>query len=294
MSENLKQSTGIRILLFLVILLVCGLIGVAASAVFIFSGDMGMRIGQGISSIFMFVVPPIVYYFVTRKEHQMRDLGFRGINKPWPLFLLVAVALVFVSMPVTTQLGLWNENMKLGPAFEKIEEIIKSLEETAAAATEKLLNTDTIGGLLVNLIVIALIPAVGEELTFRGVVQQGLTRRMNPHVAILIASAIFSFIHFQFYGFLPRLFLGMVLGYMFYVSGSLWISMLMHFLNNGFAVVVYYLNNKGIIDVDVEHVGQTQSVWLLVASAVVTVGLIVWCWRKRKRFPSGMEASADA
>ena len=285
MSENLKQSTGIRILLFLVILLVCGLIGVAASAVFIFSGDMGMRIGQGISSIFMFLVPTIVYYFVTRKEHQMRDLGFRSINKPWPLFLLVAVALVFVSTPVTTQLGLWNENMKLGPAFEKIEEIIKSLEETAAAATEKLLNTDSIGGLLVNLIVIALIPAVGEELTFRGVLQQGLTRRMNPHVAILLSSAIFSFIHFQFYGFLPRLFLGMVLGYMFYTSGALWTSMLMHFLNNGFAVVVYYLNNKGVIDVDVEHVGQTQSVWLLVASAVVTVGLIVWCWRKRKRFP---------
>ena len=282
MSENLKQSTGIRILLFLVILLVCGLIGVAASAVFIFSGDMGMRIGQGISSIFMFVVPPIVYYIVTRKEHQMRDLGFRSINKPWPLFLLVAIALVFVSMPVTTQLGLWNENMKLGPAFEKIEEIIKSLEETAAATTEKLLNVDTIGGLLVNLIVIALIPAVGEELTFRGVVQQGLTRRMNPHVAILLSSAIFSFIHFQFYGFLPRLFLGMVLGYMFYTSGALWTSMLMHFLNNGFAVVVYYLNNKGVIDVDVEHVGQTQSVWLLVGSAVVTVGLIVWCWKKRK------------
>ena len=137
------------------------------------------------------------------------------------------------------------------------------------------------------MIVIALIPAVGEELTFRGVLQQGLTRRMNPHVAILLSSAIFSFIHFQFYGFLPRLFLGMLLGYMFYTSGALWTSMLMHFLNNGFAVVVYYLNNKGIIDVDVDHLGQTQSVWLLVASAVVTVGLIVWCWRKRKRFPQG-------
>ena len=283
MSENLKQSTGIRILLFLVILLVSGLIGVAASALFIFGGDTGMRIGQGISSIMMFVVPPIVYYFVTRKEHQMRDLGFRGINKPWPLFLLIAVALVFVSMPVTNQLTVWNENMHLGGAFEKIEDILKTLEETAAAATEKLLNVDTIGGLLVNLVVIALIPAVGEELTFRGVLQQGLTRRMNPHVAIILSSAIFSFIHFQFYGFLPRMFLGMVLGYMFYTSGALWTSMLMHFLNNGSAVVVYYLNNKGVINVDVDHFGQTQSVWLLVGSALVTVGLIVWGWTMKKK-----------
>jgi membrane protease YdiL (CAAX protease family) len=283
MSENLKQSTGIRILLFLVILLVSGLIGVAASALFIFGGDTGMKIGQGISSIFMFVVPPIVYYFITRKEHQMRDLGFRSINRPWPLFILAAIALVFVSMPVTDQLGTWNESMKLGPAFEKIEELIKMFEDSAETLTEQMLNVDTVGGLLFNLVVIALIPAVGEELTFRGVIQQGLTRRMNPHIAIFLSSAIFSFIHFQFYGFLPRLFLGMLLGYMFYTSGALWTSMLMHFLNNGSAVVVYYLNNKGIINVDVEHLGQTQSVWLLVGSAVATAALIVWCWWKGRQ-----------
>ncbi len=283
MSENLKQSAGIRILLFLVILLVSSLIGVAASAVFLLGGDTGMKIGQGISSIFMFVVPPIVYYFITRKEHQMRDLGFRSINRPWPLFILAAIAMVFVSMPVTDLLGRWNESMKLGPAFEKIEEMIKMLEDSAEKLTEQMLTVDTVGGLFFNLIVIALIPAVGEELTFRGVLQQGLTRRMNPHIAIFLSSAIFSFIHFQFYGFLPRLFLGMLLGYMFYTSGALWTSMLMHFLNNGSAVVVYYLNNKGIIDVDVEHLGQTQSVWLLVGSAVATVALIVWCWWKGRQ-----------
>lgn len=283
MAENLKQSTGIRILIFLVILLVSGLIGVAVSAVFVFAGTTGMKIGQGLSSIMMFVVPPIVYYFVTRKEHPMHDLGFRGINKPWPLFLLAAIALVFVSLPVTNQLGTWNENMKLGGALQTLEDMLKALEETAATATEQMLKVDTIGGLLFNLVVIALIPAVGEELTFRGVLQQGLTRRMNPHVAIILSSAIFSFIHFQFYGFLPRMFLGMVLGYVFYASGSLWPSMLMHFLNNGSVVVAYYLNNKGLTDIDVDHFGQTQSVWLLVGSAVVTVALIVWCcWKKDK------------
>ena len=281
MSENLKQSTGIRILIFLVILLVSGLIGVAASAVFMLMGDTGLKIGQGISSIMMFVVPPIVYYFVTRKEHQMRDLGFRSINKPWLLFLLAGIAVMFVSMPVTNQLTVWNENMKLGGALQTLEDMLKALEETAAAATEQMLKVDTIGGLLFNLVVIALIPAIGEELTFRGVLQQGLTRRMNPHVAILLSAAIFSFIHFQFYGFLPRMFLGMLLGYLFYTSGSLWTCMLMHFLNNGSAVVVYYLNHKGIINVDVDHFGEAQNIWVLIASAVVTVALIVWCcWKK--------------
>ena len=145
-----------------------------------------------------------------------------------------------------------------------------------------MLNVDTIGGLLLNMIVIALIPAIGEEMTFRGVLQQWLTRKMNPHLAILLSAAIFSFIHFQFYGFLPRMFLGVLLGYMFYITGSLWTSILMHFLNNGTAVVLYYLNSKSVIDIDVEHFGAMKG-WVVALSAVVTTALIMWSWRKAKQ-----------
>ena len=281
--ENLKQSKWVRIFIFLVILLVCGLIGVALSAIFMFAGDNGMRIAQGLSSIMMFVVPPIVYYFITRREHQMTELGFRKVSSPWYLYILIGVAVMFVSLPFTNQLTSWNESMNLGAAFEKFEDILKTLEQTAADTTEKLLNVDSIGGLLLNLLVIALIPAIGEELTFRGVLQQSLTRGMkNPHVAIILSAAIFSFIHFQFYGFLPRMFLGILLGYMFYITDSLWTSIVMHFVNNGSAVLVCYLNNKGILDVDVEHFGSVQSGWIVMASAVMTIALIVWCWRKKK------------
>ena len=279
MTDNLKQSSGmVRILLFLVILLISGLIGVAASAIFIFAGDTGMKIGQGISSIFMFVVPPIVYYFITRKEHQMHDLGLRKLTPPWWL-ILIGVAVMIVSIPVTTTLTTWNESMNLGDAFAKLEEYMKALEETAQAATEKMLNVNTFGGMLFNLVIIALIPAIGEELTFRGVLQQSLTRKMNPHIAIIISAAIFSFIHFQFYGFLPRMFLGMLLGYMFYITNSLWTSMLMHFVNNGATVVLYYLNNIGMVE-DAESFGETQNVLIIAVSAMITIGLIVWSWKK--------------
>ena len=244
-----------------------------------FAGDTGMKIAQGLSSIFMFVVPPIVYYRVTRTRHPMESLGFCSVAKPWYLFILIGVVLMFISLPVTNQLTRWNEGMSFGGAFEKLEEYLKMLEETAAAATEKMLNANTIGGLLLNLLVIALIPAVGEELTFRGVLQQSLTRRMkSPHVAIILSAAIFSFIHFQFYGFLPRMFLGILLGYMFYITGSIWTSIAMHFVNNGTAVVVYYLNHRGIIEVDAEHFGEATGTWLVVISAVVTVALIAWSW----------------
>ena len=280
MSENLKQSTGIRILLFLVILLISGLIGIAASAVFIFAGDTGMKIGQGISSIFMFVVPPFLYYLFTRKEHQIHDLGLRKLSPPWWL-ILIGVVLLFVSIPLSTSLTTWNESMNFGGVFAKLEDYLKTLEDTAKSLTDKMLDVDTIGGLLFNLVIIALIPAIGEELTFRGVLQQSLTRRMNPHIAIFLSAAIFSFFHFQFYGFLPRMFLGILMGYMFYITNSLWTSMLMHFVNNGAAVVLYYLSNKGVIE-DAEHFGETTNVWIIVASAAVTIGLIVWSWLKAR------------
>lgn len=279
-TENLKQSTGMRIFLFLIIFLIGTLIGAAVSALFVVGGDTGMKIGQGVASIFMFVVPPIVYYYITRKENRMQALGLRRLSSPWWL-IIVAVALMIVSIPVTTTLTTWNEGMHLGGAFSGIEKWMKELEETAQALTDKMTNVDTIGGLLLNLLVIALIPAVGEEMTFRGVIQQSLTRRMNPHIAIILSAAIFSFFHFQFFGFFPRLFLGILLGYMFYITGSLWTSILMHFVNNGAAVTLYYLGNIGVIE-DAEHWGETQNVWIIVASAVMTLGLIIWSWRKRK------------
>ena len=276
--ENLKQSTGMRVFFFLIILLISSLVGVAISFAFMFAGDTGMKIAQGLSSIFMFVVPPIVYYYITRKAHQMHDLGFRSLTRPWWL-ILIGASLMLVSIPFTNQLTLWNEDLSFGPAFTKLEAYLKTLEETAQAATEKMLNVDTFGGLLLNLLIIALIPAVGEEMTFRGVLQQSLTRNMNPHIAILLSSAIFSFIHFQFYGFLPRMFLGMLLGYMFYITNSLWTSILMHFVNNGASVVIYYLGNKGIIE-DVEHFGETHNIWIIIVSAIITIALIMWSWKK--------------
>ena len=269
-----------RIFFFLIILLISTLIGLALAKMLVFAGDTGAKIGQGISSIMMFVVPPIVYYCITRKERPMRALGFRSIS-PWWL-LLIGVAVMYVSIFVTAALTTWNESMSLGPAFQRLEDYMKTLEETAKVFTEKMLNVSTFGGLLLNLLIIALIPAVGEELTFRGVLQQSLTRRMNPHIAIFLSAAIFSFIHFQFYGFMPRMFLGILMGYMFYITGSLWTSIAMHFANNGTAVLLYYLDNKGLIE-DAEHFGETANGWLIATSAVATIVLIVWSWKKAKK-----------
>jgi membrane protease YdiL (CAAX protease family) len=123
---------------------------------------------------------------------------------------------------------------------------------------------------------IAGLAAIGEELLFRSIIQTSLIKICkNAHVGILIASAIFSFIHLEFYGFVPRLILGMLLGYMFYFSGSIWIPMLMHFLNNGTVVLIYFLNNKGITNIDVDTFGQT-SIPVLIVSIVVMIVLFLF------------------
>lgn len=279
-KKNLKASLGFRIFIYLLALLLCTVIGVVVT-MFLMGDVTQMKVGQGISSALIFIAPPLILYACTRHQ-PMRKIGFRQPNSAW--MLLIGVALMFVSLPLTNLLTTWNEKMNFGEAFESLEALLKQLEETAGDLTEQMLQVDSIGGLLFNLLIIALIPAIGEELTFRGVLQQALTRKMNVHVAVFLTAFIFSFIHFQFYGFLPRMFLGLLLGYLFYYSGSLWTSILMHFVNNGAAVVVAYLDYKGLTNIDVDHFGATSNVWLIAASLVVTVGLIVLSAKINKKY----------
>lgn len=273
-KKNLRRSTGMRFFIYLIALLVCSLLG-AALTLWLSSGNdiLRLKIGQGLSSALIFIAPPLILYGFTRQQ-PMQAIGFRKPANGW--LLLIGVALMFVSLPLTNQLGTWNEKMNFGASLEALEDLLQQMEDTAGDFTDRMLQVDTIWGLLLNLLVIALIPAIGEELTFRGVLQQALVKGCkNAHLGIFLAAAIFSFIHLQFYGFLPRMFLGLLLGYMFYYSGSLWTSILMHFINNGTAVVVAYFEHKGLTEIDMEHFGSTSNIWLMIGSLILTVALIV-------------------
>ena len=280
-SEKQRQSTGFRFFIYIMLFLVCTLLGTGIDLIMSRENNIDLiRIAQGISHLMMFTIPPIGLYLFTR-DTPMQEIGFRKINPLWAFF--AGLALMFISLPFTNLLTELNEGMNFGDAFAKFEEILKSMENAAEALTERMLNVETFGGLLLNLLVIALIPAIGEELTFRGVLQQALTKKCrSPHVAIILTAAIFSFIHFQFYGFLPRMFLGVILGYMFYATGSIWTSIAMHFLNNGTAVIVYYLDNKGIIDAEVDTFGATSSAFLITLSITATIVIIALAMKKNK------------
>jgi len=139
--------------------------------------------------------------------------------------------------------------------------------------TQYLTQFNSVGAMLFGVLIVAVIPAIGEELVFRGVLQQELMRwARNPHVGIWVASFVFGAIHLQFYGFFPRMALGIVLGYLYYWSGNIWVPILGHFLNNGFTVFMLYLQQRGAIELDVESTDATTwpiSLLSLVLSAAV-------------------------
>ena len=156
------------------------------------------------------------------------------------------------------------------------EEWARKNEDLLKDITEYLTGFDSFGHFLIGFVVIAVIPAVGEELLFRGILQSQMIKAFgNPHVAIWLAGFLFSFIHFQFYGFIPRMLLGVIFGYLYYWSGNLLVAVLCHFFNNGITILMFYLYQLNMIDVNVED---TEKVpWTMVFPALVlTVGLMYY------------------
>jgi membrane protease YdiL (CAAX protease family) len=173
------------------------------------------------------------------------------------LFLAVLI------LPVLNLLSLWNQQMKLPGFLSGIEDWMKRTEEQAGDLTEAFLTVNTFPGYLVNLLMVVLIPAFGEEFFFRGVLQKVFQRWLrNPHVAIILVGVIFSAFHLQFFGFLPRLVLGILFGYLFYWSGNIWYPVIAHFINNFLPVSLTYFFRDQFDPADLEQVGTGPDAWL--------------------------------
>ena len=159
-------------------------------------------------------------------------------------------------------------------------------EERLAKLTEAITDFKSVGEMLIGILVIALLPAIGEELVFRGMIQRELWRgTRNIHLAIWVSATIFSAIHMQFYGFIPRLLLGALFGYLYYWSGNLLIPMFSHFFNNAFAVVLVYLNHMKITDINMEG-GEAAPLHYVTTGLIVTIGLLYYIWKHYREFPS--------
>ena len=246
---------------------------------------------QFIQTTATFLLPPILCAWLWDEEHKPFWWLRMDVPVQWQNILL-AVVIMVCAVPGINLLADLNSRVELPKSLEFIEQILKSQEEAAAALTERFLQADTIGGLLINIGLMALLPALSEELSFRGTLQQiiykdqsGKVQSTKVHLAIWITAFIFSAIHMQFYGFVPRMLLGAIFGYVFVWSGSLWVPITMHFVNNGLAVLVYYLmgeseNTKNIADT----LGAGDTWYLGVFSILITsLGLLIFYRRTHKQ-----------
>jgi uncharacterized protein len=236
---------------------------------------------QVVQSVGFFIIPALLagWFF------EASSAGYLKINKSSPpaQFILV-ILIMLVSVPAVNWTISVNEMMKLPQALKGIEQWMKDTEEQASQLTDAFLNTETIGGLMFNLFMIALLPAIGEEMLFRGILQRLFTDWFrNAHVAIFVTAFIFAAIHLQFYGILPRMLLGVLFGYLFWWSGSLWLPIFAHFLNNGAAVVVSFLASRNVVNQDYESFGSTDNVFFIAGSIVLTALCLVWVYRLRAK-----------
>ncbi|MFC2089969.1 lysostaphin resistance A-like protein [Bacteroidota bacterium] len=153
--------------------------------------------------------------------------------------VLLLIVIMFVTLPLINYLS--EINLKFTFPFDGIESYFRRMEEQTESLMMTMLSAEGAKGLLINLFMIGIIPAIGEELVFRGLIQRHLEGMFkSPHVAIALASVIFSLAHFQVYTFLPRFILGSILGYAYYYGKSLWYPVIAHLFNNTLGVLFYY------------------------------------------------------
>lgn len=275
----------------LISLIAALLLGSAASALFP-AGAPAMLATSGVNTALMFGLPG----FLVCWWMKMRPSDYLCLRAPaanygpetdgkraggWRWFVR-ALVLFFVALPLLNQTIWWNENLPVPDSG--IWQQLRQWEEAAADATRTMLGGESIGSMIACVLIVGVLTGFCEEVFFRGAVQRTLTMcGMGPQVAIWMTAAIFSLLHFQFFGFVPRLLLGALFGYMLLYSKSVWVPAAMHALNNSAVVVTTRLANRGAADADsFEMFGVAKTgVPLTALASAILIAAIISIWKKK-------------
>lgn len=228
-----------------------------------------------IGKIVGFILIPLVYLKLSKQENanpffQDSRIPFEGMSIVFGIF-----ALLF-SLPSITLLAELNQNIHLPEAFQGLEQSMRSTEKLAAELTMLFVRVDTSADLFLSFFAIAVIPAIGEEIIFRGFFQRELIQQTGKvHLSIWIAAVVFSFIHFQFLGFFPRVLLGALLGYMYVWSGSLLVPILMHFVNNALTLILLITYKKGYSSFNPESSEEIPYIFVFI-TLLICVGILIY------------------
>lgn len=225
----------------------------------------------------LFVVPALAFAALSAHE-PYKALGMRPAK---PIWLFGAVMVMVAAMPAVNALAWANSAVSFPDFLGGLERALQEMEDQAGALTEALASRTDLPHFLVNLVVLAVVPAIGEELIFRGLLLRIIASWTGSKTkGVWISAALFSAMHMQFYGFLPRLLLGALLGYLFVWSRTIWVPIAAHFANNAVALTLMYLIGTGVISAEVDSFEpEFTDLLLLLLSLAVFGGLVFWLRR---------------
>lgn len=237
----------------------------------------GTRMHLLLTSVFQNIIGFAGTAFITAIFMSSRPLEMLGVNRTGTLISVGGILLVYaVGMPFLNQVILWNSQMHLPTAFESLEATMRGWEDKAAQSTTTLLAGTSIITLLVNILTVGIITGICEELLFRGTFQRIIgSGPIGPHLSIWITAVIFSILHFQFFGFLPRVLLGAFFGYLFYWTGSIWIAAAAHAINNSMYVIVSWILANGVPASGFDSYGVTSKGFPIVACISLCLTLFI-------------------
>lgn len=275
-ARRCKNAIGIlQSVLILGGMMIVGLF-IASSVIALTSKDGltrgGVLWGSVAQNILAFIVPAVLLpCFIGRKPQDWLNYRPRG---GWRLYCLIILALI-VSLPFMNVIIDYNEAIHFPQSMSSFEETLRRMEEHGSESTRLILENAGLGQMLINVAVVGVLTGIGEEMFFRGGLQNILTKfGVGPGWAICVSAIIFSAAHFQFFGFIPRMLLGGWFGWLYWRYGSIWPAATAHALNNSLVVVSSYGIARGWLPENFEMYGLPFSYTLVVLSMILTFAVI--------------------
>lgn len=237
-----------------------------------------------LQDIIIFILPVVITALIAAR----RPWRFIGVDREPGWFGVCSTLFsLIVAIPAMNCIVAWNESIHLPDSMTELERLLRTYESTAGSMIESLLGGTGVGDLLVSVLIIGVLTGIAEECFFRGGLQSILMRTFgNAHVAIWVAAFVFSAIHMQFFGFVPRLLLGAFFGYLYWWSGSLWLSVVAHAFNNSLVVLSMWLVRRGVDTVALDEIGAGGGgghAVLAVVSLVLAFVSVWYMWRHLPR-----------
>lgn len=274
-----KYNSNQSMILYLLLFMVAGMF-LASALIMFLSGIIPQTEGNPwqykisvlLQNVFMFIIP--AYTINTWSgDNTFKNLGVKRVDNFWLNTLIVLFIFIF-TIPFTSLLEQWNSNISFPRSLEYIENILRDLEDGALQSVQALTRDKSILNLIINILLVGFLTALSEELFFRGALQQFIEKWIiNIHLTVWITAIVFSMLHFQFFGFFPRLLLGAVLGYLFIYSRNLWLPIMFHFINNSVVLVLIHFDKSEGLAAKTENYSD-MILWLTALSGVLLTILL--------------------